>query len=51
VATNGLQPVPAGHGVVIVWVHNVQTALWAVDDWACLQAQPELDDTLEVAGW
>jgi hypothetical protein len=31
-ATNGVWLVPAGHGVVTVRVHHVQTALRAVDD-------------------
>ncbi len=50
-AANGVWPVLAGHGVVVVWVHHVQTTLRATDDWACLQAQPKMDDTLEVARW
>jgi hypothetical protein len=48
VATNGVRPVLASHGVVVIRVHHVKTALRATDDWACLQAQQELDDTLEV---
>ncbi len=51
VATNGVRPALASHGVVTVWVHHVQTTLWATDGWACFQAQPKLDDTLEVARW
>ncbi len=51
VAVNGVRPVLAGHGVVAVRVHYVQTALRATNSWACLQAQPKLDDTLEVARW
>ncbi len=37
--------------MVTVRVHHVQTALRATDGWACLQAQPKLDDMLEVARW
>ncbi len=50
-AANGVRPMLASHGVVAVRVHHVQTALRAMDDWACLQAQPKLDDTLEMAWW
>jgi hypothetical protein len=51
VVMNGVQPMPTSHGVVIVRVHHVQIALRAGDSWACLQAQPELDDMLKVARW
>ncbi len=37
--------------MVAVRIHHVQTALRATDGCACLQAQPKLDDTLEVARW
>jgi hypothetical protein len=46
-----VRPVLAGHSVVAERVHHVQTALRATNGWACLQAQPEMDDTLEVARW
>jgi hypothetical protein len=39
----------AGHDLVAEPVHHVQTELRATNGWACLQAQPELDDTLKVA--
>ncbi len=39
----------ASHGVVAVRVDHVHMALRVADGWACLPAQPELDDTLEVA--
>ncbi|CAM6029961.1 unnamed protein product [Sphagnum balticum] len=48
---NGVRLVLAGHGVVAVRVHHVQTTHRATYDRACLQAQPKLDDTLEVALW
>ncbi|CAM6024951.1 unnamed protein product [Sphagnum balticum] len=41
----------ASHGVVAERVYHVQTTLRATNGRACLQAQPELNDTLEVARW
>ncbi len=37
VVANDVRPMPAGHGVVAVRVHHVQTALRATNDWACLK--------------
>jgi hypothetical protein len=36
VAANGVRPVLAGHGVVVVRVQHVETALWVADGSACL---------------
>ncbi len=37
--------------MVVVRVHHLQTTLRATNGWACLQAQPKLNETLEMVRW